>query len=557
MLSPMQTGAALMLAAIVLTAGDAHAQKRKRKGPPITPDGQTMLNLQQHIGILASDSLEGRRVGTAGEAKAIEYISGYYKTLGIPASGNNYVQAFEINEGKTVTGTSWLKINNEPLALMDDYFPFAFGPATAKIDGTSAMALKEGGAPWWFDVHEAMEAGKNNPHFDLLQQIRTEAKNARSKGATALFVYDGTAKTDSLAFNAKDHFEPAALPVIYFTKQCIKKYGADATAMLHVTGDLQLADKSRTGHNVAAFIDNGAATTVVLGAHLDHLGYGEDHNSRYFGKPMIHNGADDNASGTAALLELARILKDKGLKNNNYCFVHFSGEELGLFGSKYFTEHATFDIGKTNYMINMDMVGRLSDTSNALTIGGVGTSPQWGNLLNMGTEAGFTFKVDSSGTGPSDHTSFYRKNIPVLFFFTGLHTDYHKPSDDAELINYRGEVKIINYITELVARANEQGKLAFTKTKEQSMGTGRFKVSIGIMPDYTFSGQGVRADGVIDNRPASKAGLQTGDVIVQLGEHLITGMETYMQALNRFEKGQSTTVTIKRGREVKEFPITF
>jgi C-terminal processing protease CtpA/Prc len=169
----------------------------------------------------------------------------------------------------------------------------------------------------------------------------------------------------------------------------------------------------------------------------------------------------------------------------------------------------------------------------------------------------FTLKFDSSGTGPSDHTSFYRKDIPVLFFFTGLHTDYHKPSDDADRINYNGMVKIVRYIERIIDNSSAAEKLVFTRTREQNMGTGRFKVSIGIMPDYTFSGTGVKADGVIDGRPAKAAGLQANDVILQLGEHLITGVDTYMQALNRFEKGQTTKIVFKRGETVMESEITF
>ncbi|QGW29822.1 M28 family peptidase [Phnomibacter ginsenosidimutans] len=237
--------------------------------------------------------------------------------------------------------------------------------------------------------------------------------------------------------------------------------------------------------------------------------------------------------------------------------LHFSGEELGLYGSKFYTEHPLVDVKQVNYMINMDMVGRLNDSSKVLTIGGIGTSPAWPSILKMNEQTDFTIKVDSSGTGPSDHTSFYRKDLPVLFFFTGLHTDYHKPSDDAQLINYSGTRKIVQYISRIIDQTPAAEKLAFTKTKEQQMGGGRFKVSIGIMPDYTFSGQGVKADGVIDGRPAQKAGVQAGDVIIQLGEHLITSVETYMQALNRFDKGQQTTVTIKRGNEIKEFAISF
>lgn len=279
---------------------------------------------------------------------------------------------------------------------------------------------------------------------------------------------------------------------------------------------------------MVGYIDNGAATTVILGAHFDHLGYGEDHNSLYTGStPMIHNGADDNASGTAALIELAKQVKKSKLRNNNYIIIAFSGEELGLFGSKYFTEHPTVDISKANYMINMDMVGRLNDSTHGVTIGGYGTSPWWGQTL-AASDKYFKLNFDSSGTGPSDHTSFYRKDIPVLFFFTGAHSDYHKPSDDADKINYTGELMLIRYIYNVIDKTNDKGKLTFTKTREaQAQGKRSFGVSLGIMPDYTYSGTGVRADGVSEGKLAQRVGIKAGDVIVQIGEHKVNDARLY------------------------------
>ena len=271
---------------------------------------------------------------------------------------------------------------------------------------------------------------------------------------------------------------------------------------------------------------------------------------------MIHNGADDNASGTAALIELAKKLKKSSYKKYNYLFVSFSGEELGLFGSKYFTDHAGLDLKTVNYMINMDMVGRLNDSTHGLTIGGYGTSPTWGNIINTKNNY-FKINVDSSGSGPSDHTSFYKKDIPVLFFFTGSHKDYHKPTDDADKINYQGEVKIIQYIENIIAQTNKLDKLAFTKTREVSMGKSSFKVSLGIMPDYTFSGNGVMVDGVSENKPALKAGIKTGDVITQLGPHKCSDVQSYMDALNKFNKGESTKVKLVRGKEEMEVVVTF
>ncbi len=534
------------------------AQSRKQRKAEARANATTEANVRTHIGVLANDSLEGRRTGTPGEEKAVHYIETYYKQIEVPGAGANgeYRQPFVVDEGKVIGKASYCKLNNHALELGKEVFPLAWG-GEKQVKAPTSVALNEAGGPWWYDLKDDLAANENNPHFIPEELLRSKAQAAAEKGATALLVFNSGSADDGLKFNGKDRAASVSIPVWYFTKEGTAKYKIGDSESFEVDASLSFEAKKRNGINVAAFINNNAAQTIVLGAHLDHLGYGEDANSRYTGAPAIHNGADDNASGTAAVLELARILKASGTKAYNYLFLNFSGEELGLYGSKYYTEHPLLDFSKVNYMVNMDMVGRLNDSSKVLTVGGFGTSPSWPSLLKTDQQKAFTVKIDSSGTGPSDHTSFYRKDIPVLFFFTGLHTDYHKPSDDADRINYTGEVAIINYISTIVNTTPPDTKLAFTKTREQQMGTGRFKVSIGIMPDYTYTGQGVKADGVIDGRPAQKAGLKVGDVIVQLGEHLITGMETYMAALNRFEKGQSTTVTVKRDKEVLEFPITF
>jgi len=277
------------------------------------------------------------------------------------------------------------------------------------------------------------------------------------------------------------------------------------------------------------------------------------------GEKHIHNGADDNASGTAALVELARMLKKAKLKNNNYLFAAFSGEELGLFGSKYFVENPTIDLKSVNYMINLDMVGRLNDSSKTIIIGGYGTSPQWGSIIKTNKKSPLKISIDSSGTGPSDHTSFYRKDIPVLFYFTGLHADYHKPTDDFDKINYPGELSVIKHIYNVIETLDEnKTKLVFRKTREtQSSTATRFNVTLGIVPDYTFNGSGIRVDGVSDGRPAQKAGIKTGDIIVQMGNNAITSMESYMESLGKFKKGETTKVKIKRGKETIEATVQF
>ena len=543
-------------AAALMTSPELLAQSKKQRKAIAAANTQIENNLKTFVGVLASDSLEGRRTGTAGEAKAVAYIEQYYKQLGIPGANNgSYQQPFVIDEGK-MANASLLQLDDAVLKAGTEYFPLPWS-GLQSIDASSAAALQEIGSPWWYDLKEDLEANKNNPHLLPEQLIRDKAVAAAKKGATALLVYNSAAGEEVIKYNAKDRSDAVAIPVFYIQKDAVHKYKIDASVSFHVKAKAAFTQQQRNGTNVAAFINNNAAQTIILGAHLDHLGYGEDANSRHTGDAAIHNGADDNASGTAALMEVARLLKEKPNKSFNYLLLHFSGEELGLYGSKFYTEHPLVDVKQVNYMINMDMVGRLNDSSKVLTIGGIGTSPAWPSILKMNEQTDFTIKVDSSGTGPSDHTSFYRKDLPVLFFFTGLHTDYHKPSDDAQLINYSGTRKIVQYISRIIDQTPAAEKLAFTKTKEQQMGGGRFKVSIGIMPDYTFSGQGVKADGVIDGRPAQKAGVQAGDVIIQLGEHLITSVETYMQALNRFDKGQQTTVTIKRGNEIKEFAISF
>ncbi len=544
----------LCLSFLFILAGTSNAQKLKKE------DKLTFENLKTHVSYLADDKLEGRRTGTNGEKLAMEYISSQFKKNGIEAKGSNgYLQPFEINEGWKVGDNTAFIINDSVLEVGRDYFPFLFS-AEKRVEASPAIALQEPDMPWFFDLKEIVDENKENPHFDLVAYVKNNSKKAYNRGATAIILYNSSVIEDNLSFDPKDKSERLEIPVIYVHKEAAGKYLEDATATLHIKLIVEMGVRKRTGHNVIGYINNGAATTVVAGAHFDHLGYGEDGNSLHrTGEKLIHNGADDNASGTAALIELARILKTGKAKNNNYLFIAFSGEELGLVGSKYFTENPTIDLKAINYMINIDMIGRLNDGTRALTIGGYGTSPQWASVIKVNEKKlPFVIKIDSSGSGPSDHTSFYRKEIPVLFFFTGVHKDYHRPEDDADKVNYAGELNIVNYISNLITNLNKQNqKLAFLKTREISTSMTTFKVTLGIMPDYTFSGSGVRADGVSEGRPAAVAGLKSGDVIIKLGEYVVNSMETYMQALNKFKKGDKTKLTFIRGNETLESDISF
>jgi hypothetical protein len=314
----------------------------------------------------------------------------------------------------------------------------------------------------------------------------------------------------------------------------------------------------RTGRNVVARLDRGAERTIVVGAHYDHLGYGGV-GSRAPGDSLIHNGADDNASGVAALLEIARQLQASDARSHNVLFVAFSGEELGLYGSKHFVEAMPVPAEQVSYMINLDMVGRLGP-ERRLVVSGTGTSPAWSAALDAAAEATtLTLATDPSGLGASDHSSFYLEDIPAVHLFTGAHDDYHTPADDSHRIDYEGLHDVATFAVRLVEELDDDGSFPFTETDNERSGRQMaFEVSLGIMPDYVFEGEGMRIDAVTDDDgPAGRAGLQEGDVIVRLGGTDIDDIYAYMDALGQLEPGDTATVTVQRGDETIERDIRF
>ncbi len=543
-----------MLVLLILPVFAEAQSKRKLRIAAEKENILTESNLQKHVQYLADDKLEGRRTGTAGELLAMEYIIGQYKSLGIePKGSNGFVQEFEINEGLQLDEKNGCKINGQSLVLQDDYFPLAFS-ARKSAQGKPALALSEPGQPWFKDLKELLEENKQNPHFDVEEAIKKLANDAAAKKATAFIIYNSGSQVDNVQFNKNDVSQALSIPVIYVKPAAVKKYFTDLSASLQIELQVSLSHKIRKARNIIAYINNNAPNTVVLGAHYDHLGYGEDKNA-LDAVHEVHNGADDNASGTAALLELARKLKLQSPKQNNYLLMHFSGEELGLMGSKYWLDNPTLQT-TANYMINMDMVGRY-DTARKLTIGGYGTSPVWGQMVPE-LAKNLAFKLDSAGTGPSDHASFYRKDIPVLFFFTGSHPDYHKASDDWEKINYKGINEIVQLVYKIVETTDTKGKIEFTKTREQQMGRStRFTVSLGVIPDYGYAGTGMRIDGASAGKLADKIGLKAGDVLLQLGDYKFVDVNSYMQSLSKFKKGDKTRLIYKRGTEEITVEIEF
>ncbi len=536
---------------LMLYLQNAEAQKLKKA------DRAIIQSLKNEVAFLSDDKLEGRRTGSTGEKLAYEYLAGQFSQIGLLPRGdsNTFLQAFAINEGKEISPSSHFIINGEELAPYKDFFPFLFG-AQGTLEAFAVAAFKERGSPWFLDIKEIIESSANNPHFDIDGAIRQQAEAFEKKGASAVFVFHSDPQTEEMEYHPFSNHPVLNIPVVFIKQNAVKKFLHDPSANLEINLKIETADKIKTGHNVIGYIDNGAPYTIIAGAHFDHLGYGEDHNSLWTGERAIHNGADDNASGTSLILELAKLIKKSKLRNNNYLFVCFSGEELGLIGSKYFTNHPPVNLQQVNYMINADMVGRLNEPSHQLNIGGYGTSPAWGKILENEHKY-FQLNFDSSGVGPSDHTSFYLKDIPVLFFFTGSHSDYHKPGDDAEKINYIGQLQVIKYIYQLIDETNNMGKLPFTKTKEPSIDSPQFTVGLGVMPDYSYQGEGVRADAVIDGKPAQKAGLLSGDIIIKIDDHSFHDLTSYMKVLGLYKKGDAVKVGILRGDNPMTFDLVF
>lgn len=319
------------------------------------------------------------------------------------------------------------------------------------------------------------------------------------------------------------------------------------------------------GRNVLGATASMADTTQrwgVIGCHHDHLGWG-DENSLWRGvadgDSTIHPGADDNASGVATVLELASRHAVAPLADHPLLMASFSGEEKGLWGSNHFTDEPTVGLEHVDWMINFDMVGRMR--GDTLAIYGNGTSPVWNDILetcNGADGAGFEMVLSESGVGPSDHTSFYLSDIPVLHFFTGQHEDYHKPTDTADKLNYEGMVRVADFAACIVGELAQLDSIPFTKTKDSSNDDApRFKVTLGVVPDYLFSGVGMRIDGVSEGRPAQIAGLQKGDVVVRIGEVEVADMMGYMEGLSKFEEGQTTAVEVRRGESSLVVEVTW
>ena len=559
--------------------------------------------LQAHVKYLASETLEGRAPGTKGNLLAAEYIRDQFKKVGLKPYGNqDYFQQFSIvtditfnSKGNALSVISQkkehnLKLKNEftPLGISDNgtaecRIVFAgYGissPADkyddyAGIDVNNAVVIVMRGAP-----------EQDNPHGNLSQfaSLRSKAMTAKEKGAKAMICVSGQQFPDSLlalryeqggkvdgmlVLNALSTAIEKMLPSLSISTldsviKTTKSPASVAINDLRMRLAVSLKEKSVNTSNVIAYLPgtdpNAMNETIVIGAHFDHLGWGGEGSGTLAStkEQAIHYGADDNASGTAGLIETAYALSKKPLKRP-VMFIGFTAEERGLLGSAHFVKSPTIGLDSICMMINMDMIGRLKDGK--LNVGGIGTSSGFKPLLDsIGGMHPVKLSYTEDGFGPSDHASFYGKEKPVLFFFTGLHGDYHRPTDTWEKIQYDGESLIVNMVLQtldFVGNATKKPDYIKVKSSAQPGQGMSFKVSLGITPDYSDHPKGMRITGVREGGAGEKAGLIADDIIIKLGSTVIKNVYDYTFALGKFKAGDSTSITVLRGpREDKEVEL--
>jgi aminopeptidase YwaD len=435
-------------------------------------DNAAAKRIEADIRLLASDSLIGRETGTPGEWMARKYIESKFIEIGLePLFDTSYFESFKILATDFVDlGTSCV-INNKPLMLYNGYYPLGFS-ANDTVSGQIIYAgngiscenekindyLSCGdirGKIVLLDLAIPDKLSSNKTILDSAQKI-IRVKRAAQMGAIAVIFFSSDS---TYGFPVKDpgyYKERVEIPVIFVQNKKWINIKDPGGAVISVCIDRK---KTRTGHNVGGYINNNAANTVVIGAHYDHLGMGF-FSTRDPENTEVHNGADDNASGVAGVLELARQLIVSGFKNNNYIFLAFSGEEYGLDGSSNFLKNGSYPLDKLNYMIDLDMIGRLNHKKN-IKIYGTGTSDVWKSIIDDSEHFGLKIKTIKTGIGGSDHTSFNLKGIPAIFLHTGLHPDYHKANDDADKINFQGVDTLLKYCLAIIQKLNDKGKIKY------------------------------------------------------------------------------------------------
>ncbi|MCB0739034.1 MAG: M20/M25/M40 family metallo-hydrolase [Bacteroidetes bacterium] len=553
---------------LLISACDSQHRRRENKS-----DVATAELLKKHVSVLAHDSLEGRLTGTIHEKKAANYIANQFKEIGLiyAPEFDGYFREFSFNTPFKLGENNLLEFMGEPLELENDWYPVPLGSSGELKGDVVNVAYGIKAQDLNFNNYSADDySGKillinlespdgHHPHskFKDYNSWRKRVEMAVAHNPSGIILHHSSENLGIEAMKGMTHIAREEMPIIHVSDSLAEILMGKE---VRINGLIDLQQEEKQGINVLGYINNNAGKTVVVGAHYDHLGHGEYGNSREPNSTDIHNGADDNASGTATIIELAREVKIRGLKGNNYLFIAFSGEELGLIGSSAFCKTTGFDKLNISYMLNFDMVGRLKADSgiNEIAITGTGTSPVWDSMITNYKMADVKVNTTSSGLGSSDHSSFYLEGIPAIHFFTGSHEDYHKPSDDTEKINFEGMEVVFNYAMNLLAELDNDSKLTFTKTQDKSTRSySKLKVTLGIMPSYISNDEGLLIEAVTDGKPAQAAGIQRDDLIVRIGSHIVKDMGSYMEALMHFDKGDNTEVEVVRNGENVVLKVQF
>jgi aminopeptidase YwaD len=555
----------------------------------------SVSDLQKQVGFLASDSLQGRKPGTPGEVIAATYIRDCFSKAGLKLMYDNGFQKFEIvadvqpgannsivfdgytaQQGKDFTPLSFSSSATLKAPVVFAGYGFDLDLDSLKWNDFKNIDIK---GKWVIILRGDPEPDKPNSAFLAYGQERSKVLTAKDKGAAGVLLVSPSdlEKSDVIMHLQYDKSpSDAGIPVFSITRAMADKLLSSMNYTIaalvsemkenkkpvslyldpEVTATSDLVKTRVIAHNVVGMLEGSDPVLkneyVVIGGHFDHLGMGgEGSGSRSVEENAVHNGADDNASGTAGVIELAQKLSaNRKMLKRSFIFVAFTGEEMGLLGSKEFVNKPPVDLKMVNAMINMDMIGRLNPESKTISIGGTGTSVQSDSILRK-LEAGRSFKVaySTDGYGPSDHASFYSSNIPVFYFSTGAHDEYHTPADDSEKLDYAGEVAVLDMIYDLSGIVSSGERLTFREAgAKQATRYGRnMKVTLGIVPDMVSNdNNGLRVDGVRKGGPAEVAGIIKGDRIIAIEGQPVTNIYDYMARLGKLKAGQVATVEIIR-----------
>lgn len=553
----------------------------------------TVQELKRHVNYLASDELEGRYPGTPGDRKAAGYIRQEFEKAGLNLPGNDGFQTFEILLDKKPAGDLYFRYDDFSALQGTDFTPALFsskGQLHAPVifagygfdinNGTNPWndyRNKDISGKWVMLLRESPEPDNPASRYATYHNDRDKVVVARDRGASGVLLITGQ-QEDFPAGNPRQ--AEAGIPVLYITHALANRMihaGTDTLSLLkekldslqrpisfELAGKLDatsgIEEKNAFTQNVIGYLEGSDPELkneiVVIGAHYDHLGLGgENSGSRRPDTTAVHYGADDNASGVAGILELAgRLAAIRDSLSRSYLFVAFGAEEHGLLGSRHFLEEEPVVNGKYTAMINLDMIGRLNKKQN-LQIGGTGSSAEADSLISpLKENRSFNLALSAPGYGPSDHASFYSRDIPVFFFSTGPHLDYHTPFDTPDKLRFEGMKEICEFIFDLVVHIDRMPHaLTYREAGPKQGSTGRHarEVSLGIMPDFAgVVKNGLRADYVIEGRPADLAGMQDGDIITAVNGKPVMNIDDYMYRLSQLKPGQTVPVEIRRGNEV-------